>query len=157
MDPSRESPSAIATRAPHSARRRVMFGLAAALLVAACAGRPAPMSETAASHILSPADGDTVPPDFVVRLGVSGERVVPATGMRVEGEGHHHLFVDADLTPADSAIPKTDGIYHIGSGADSLQLQGLTPGRHRIIARFAYGDHVPMPGVATDTIWVVVE
>jgi len=126
-------------------------------LLAACAERASPPVNSAAVHILSPADGDTVPADVVVRLGVTGARVVPATGIRVEAEGHHHLFVDADLTPADSIIPKTDGIYHIGSGADSLLLQGLTPGRHRIIARFAYGDHVPMPGVATDTVWVVVQ
>lgn len=143
-------------RASRPARMRYILGLATALVVSACADRPAAKPELAASHILSPADGDTVPPDVVVRLSVTGERVVPATGIRVEGEGHHHLFVDADLTPADSIIPKTEGIYHIGSGADSLQLQGLTPGRHRIITRFAYGDHVPMPNVATDTIWVVV-
>jgi hypothetical protein len=125
-------------------------------LPTACAERPSPRVPLAEVEILAPADGDTVPPDFVVRLGVTGQKVVPATGIRVEGEGHHHLFVDADLTPADSIIPKTEGIHHIGSGADSLLLEGLAPGTHRIIARFAYGDHVPMPGVATDTIWVVV-
>jgi hypothetical protein len=136
---------------------RYTLCLATVLAVSACADRPPALVEPAASHILSPADGDTVPPDFVVRLSVTGEKVVPATGIRVEGEGHHHLFVDAELTPVDSAIPKTEGVYHIGSGADSLLLQGLAPGTHRIIARFAYGDHVPMPGVATDTIWVTVQ
>jgi hypothetical protein len=133
---------------------RLYIGL---LLLLGCADRPQLPVEPPASHIVSPADGDTMLGDFVVRLGVTGPQVVPATGIRVEGEGHHHLFVDADLTPADSVIPKTEGIYHIGSGADSLPLQGLAPGRHRIIARFAYGDHVPMAGVATDTIWVLVE
>lgn len=135
---------------------RHTFSLATALVLSACADRPRPPAEPAATHVVSPADGDTVSADVVVRLSVTGARVVPATGIRVDGEGHHHLFVDADLTPADSAIPKTDGVYHIGSGADSLLLQGLAPGSHRIIARFAYGDHVPMPDVATDTIWVVV-
>jgi hypothetical protein len=130
--------------------------IGAVLLVAACGNRPSPTVEPSASHILSPADGDTVASDALIRLGVTGARAVPADGMRREGEGHHHVFVDADLTPADSVIPKTDGIYHIGSGADSLRLQGLTPGTHRVITRFAYGDHVPMTSVATDTIWVVV-
>jgi hypothetical protein len=130
--------------------------LATALVITACADRPPARVEPAASHILAPANGDTLPPDFVVRLSVTGERVVPATGIRVEGEGHHHRFVDADLTPADSVIPRTDGIYHLGGGADSLRLQGLAPGRHRIITRFAYGDHVPMADVGTDTVWVVV-
>ncbi len=132
------------------------LALSTALLVAACADRPGPPAEPAASVILSPADGDTVPTEFVVRLDVTGATAVPATGLRVEGEGHHHLFIDANLPPADSVIPKTEGIYHIGSGADSLRVQGVTPGTHRIITRFAYGDHVPMPGVATDTIWVTV-
>lgn len=125
--------------------------------VAACADRPAPPTEPAASQILSPAEGDTVGPDFVVRLSVAGAQAVPATGIRIEGEGHHHLFVDADLPPADSVIPKTEGIYHLGSGADTLRLTGLAPGSHRIITRFAYGNHVPMTNVATDTIWVLVE
>lgn len=130
--------------------------LTAALLLAACGQRPAPPPAVAAERILSPTEGDTVPGDFVVRLGVTGERVVPATGTRVEGEGHHHVYVDVDLTPADSAIPKGDGIYHLGNGADSLVLQGVAPGPHRLIARFAYGDHVPMTSVATDTVWIVV-
>ncbi len=126
-------------------------------LLAGCGERPAPAAPAAASHILSPRDGDTVPWEFLLQLGVTGATAVPADGMRREGEGHHHVFVDADLTPADSTIPKTDGIYHIGSGADTLRLTGLAAGSHRIITRFAYGDHVPMPGVATDTIWVFVE
>ena len=127
--------------------------LALALLLAACADRRA---VPAASHILSPSDGDTVGPEVLVTLGVTGARAVPADGMRREGEGHHHLFVDADLTPADSIIPKREGIYHIGSGADTLRLVGLAAGTHRLITRFANGDHVPMAGVATDTVWVVV-
>jgi len=142
------------TALPHRIQRLLVN--VAALTVAACMDRPPARVEPAAVQILSPADGDTVPADFVVRLGARGAQAVPATGIRVEGEGHHHLFVDADLTPADSVIPKTEGIYHIGSGADSLLVHGLSPGRHRIITRFAYGDHVPVPNVATDTIWVVV-
>ena len=135
---------------------RYSFCLAAAVVVCACADRPPALVEPAASHILSPADGDTVPSEILVKLSVTGAQAVPATGNRIEGEGHHHVFVDADLTPADSAIPKTDGVYHVGSGADTLRISGLLPGTHRIITRFAYGDHVPMPDVATDTVWVVV-
>jgi len=131
--------------------------LAGAVLVAACGEHSAPAAPPAASHFLAPADGDTVGSEFVLRLGVTGVRAVPADGMQRDGEGHHHVFVDADLTPADSVIPKTADIFHIGSGADSLRIAGLDPGRHRIITRFAYGNHLPMPGVATDTIWVTVE
>lgn len=140
----------------HPATMRISSLLGIALLVAACADRPGPPAEPAATRVLSPADGDTVASDFVVRLSVTGAQAVPANGRRVEGEGHHHLFVDADLTPADSIIPKTEGIYHLGNGADSLPLRGLAPGTHRLITRFAYGDHMPMTSVATDTVWVVV-
>lgn len=137
-------------------KRRVGWPALLAATLGACADRPPPAS-AAASHILSPADGDTVGTEVLVTLGVTGARAVPADGMRREGEGHHHLFVDADLTPPDSIIPKTEGIHHIGSGADTLRLVGLAPGTHRLITRFAYGDHVPMAGVATDTIWILVE
>lgn len=130
--------------------------LSAMVLLAACGERP-PVAPAAASTIVSPADGDTVGTEVLVVLDVTGVRTVPADGMRREGEGHHHLFVDADLTPADSAIPQGGGIHHLGSGADSLRLQDLGVGTHRLITRFAYGNHVPMPGVATDTIWIMVE
>lgn len=130
--------------------------LGVVVLLSACGDRPRPIAEPAASRIVSPADGDSVSADILFRLSVAGARAVPADGMRREGEGHHHVFVDADLTPTDSIIPKTDGVYHIGSGADTLRLQGLTPGPHRIITRFAYGDHIPMTSMATDTVWIVV-
>jgi len=132
------------------------------VVIAACAGeRPAPEQPPAApsARILQPADGDTVvSPDVHVMLGVEGVQVVAATGQRVEGQGHHHLFVDRDLTPPDSVIPAgVAGIVHIGTGATEYTLSGLAPGAHRIIAVLAYGNHVPMAGVASDTVRVVVK
>jgi len=140
---------------------RAAFSL---LLLAACGGKP-PAGEPASTatvapavevRIVSPISGDTVAPDVLVRLGVNGAKLVPADGSRREGEGHHHLFVDADPTPSDSVIPKLEGIYHIGTGADTLRLTGLAPGPHRLIAIFAFGNHVPMPGVAPDTAEIFV-
>ncbi|MGE0553378.1 MAG: DUF4399 domain-containing protein [Gemmatimonadales bacterium] len=123
---------------------------------AADSGATVSVAPPIAVRIVSPATGDTVGPELLVRLSVSGARAVPADGSRQDGEGHHHLFVDADPTPGDSVIPKLEGIYHIGTGADTLTLSGLAPGRHRLIAIFAFGDHVPVPGVAPDTAWIVV-
>jgi hypothetical protein len=136
---------------------RIASSLVAVVLLTSCADRPKAPAEPIASRVVSPASGDTVAAEVLIRLSVTGARVVPANGMRIEGEGHHHLFVDADLTPADSAIPQAVGIHHLGSGADTLRLEGLAPGTHRVITRFAYGNHVPMTTMATDTIWFVVQ
>jgi hypothetical protein len=45
---------------------------------------------------------------------------------------------------------------HLGTGTSEYTVASLAPGRHRIIAVFASGDHVPMPSVARDTVTVIV-
>jgi hypothetical protein len=107
-------------------------------------------------EIVSPRDNAETAPDVLVELRVSGARAVLADGSRKEGEGHHHLFVDVDPTHLDSIIPRTPGIFHLGTGGDTLRLTGLTPGAHRVIAVFAYGDHVPIQAVAADTVTFTV-
>ena len=128
--------------------------------LAACGGDRAAERQAAPparAMIVQPADGDSVAPDLQVTLGAEGVEVVPADGQRVEGRGHHHLFIDVDPTPADSVIPAgVPGIVHIGTGASGWTVSGLAPGTHRIIAVLAYGNHVPMEGVGTDTVSVVV-
>lgn len=108
-------------------------------------------------RIVAPKRNATVRGESVtVRFKAEGIAIVPATGLKEEGKAHHHLFVDADLTPADSVIPKTPQIHHLGNGADSLVLTGLAPGRHRLIAVMAWGTHVPVAGARTDTITITV-
>ena len=95
--------------------------------------------------------GDTVH----IQLGAEGVKIVAATGKRVEGEAHHHLFIDPD-PPADTVmIPKNDAIRHLGTGADTISLV-LAPGTHRIIAVAAWGDHVPVAGAVRDTVTIEV-
>ncbi|MBI3983207.1 MAG: DUF4399 domain-containing protein [Gemmatimonadetes bacterium] len=107
--------------------------------------------------ILQPATGDTVGAEVRVILGAEGVEVAAADGQRVATRGHHHLFIDADVTPGDAVIPAgVPGIVHIGTGASEATVSGLAPGQHRIIAVLAYGNHVPMEGVGTDTVVVVV-
>lgn len=126
---------------------------AAALAVLAAGCRPAgPRVE-----IVSPRNGAIVGSSVLVTLRASpGLRVVPADGQRRAGEGHHHIFVDMDPPPRDSIIGTGRRIYHVGSGADTVTLTGLAPGSHRLIAVFAYGDHLPLAEVATDTVRIVV-
>jgi hypothetical protein len=131
-----------------------LFGLF--VLVGACAKTPEPpppAPPTAASvAINAPAEGGTTGSRIVVRLAASGVRVVAASGTRVAGEGHHHLFLDADPGPPETVIGTGGGIFHLGSGVDSLVLDSLAPGPHRLIAVFASGDHVPMAEVRADTV-----
>lgn len=125
---------------------------AVAALLGCARASPAPTVQ-----ILSPADADTVLGDsVVVRLAATGVEIVPATEKR-PGTGHHHLFVDADVTPADSAIPQgLTGILHLGRAQTEFTLTGLGGGAHRVIAVVADGDHVPLRPLVVDTVRFVV-
>jgi hypothetical protein len=136
-----------------------LVGLAVAGPVAGCGGSSADRAAeapVARVAIVAPAEGDSTGPSVVVRLTATGVRVVPATGLRVALEGHHHVFLDVDPVVPDSVIRTGPGIFHIGSGADSVRLDSLAPGPHRLIAQFAFGDHVPMVTVRADTIFFIV-
>src|SRR6266550_5200381 len=63
--------------------------------------------------ITVPANGATVSGPVKVVLVATGVEIVPATVER-PGTGHHHLFVDHDLTPVDDTIPRgVTGILHL--------------------------------------------
>ena len=141
------------------------------LTLAACGGGETAEAESAAAEsatpptestvqrveIVMPGDGAEVQGEVPIVLRADGVVVEAASGAREPGRGHHHLFVDTDLTPAGEPIPGgVPGIIHIGTGAGEHVLTGLAPGEHRIIAVLAHGDHVPMEGVATDTLMIVV-
>lgn len=131
--------------------------------VAACAGRAeTPATDTAATadaavEILGPADGDSVTLPVTIRLGATGVLVVPATGTREDGKGHHHLVVDGDAPSDTLPIPQPPVAFHLGNGATEKVLDSLPPGPHRVIAILAWGDHVPMTGVRRDTITFIVK
>jgi hypothetical protein len=139
------------------------------LLASACGGEPAnepPASEPAAApapaaperrvEITSPMEGETVQgPTVMVRLVAHGFSVVPA-GDTTPNSGHHHVFLDRDVSAAGTAIPAEAGfIIHMGNGADSLALATVAPGEHRLIAVVGDAGHVPVPGLA-DTVRFVV-
>src|SRR5206468_12785692 len=80
------------------------------------AGKPAKVKITA------PANGATVSGAVKVTLQATGVEIVPATDER-PGSGHHHLFVDHDLTPLTDAIPRgLPGILDLGRGPAALLL-----------------------------------
>jgi hypothetical protein len=155
--------------------RLALFPAAAvALLALACggggdhadsaqkAGDTIPMAmapSTPRVWVASPADGDTVPAaGFDVQVSVEGVRLVPAAPNRVEGEGHLHFFIDREVTRLDMPIPIDSAtIVHMGNAASSYTFRNLSPGPHRLILVYAYGDHTPDVKVATDTLNIVVK
>jgi len=146
-----------------SVGRIFILGLFAGVL-AACGPREVPetaeMSGAPAGpprvEILAPVEGDTVGGPVTIRLTASGITIAPASGVREEGIGHHHLIVNADPTLADQPIPSTAEYIHLGTGVSEWTFDSLPPGPHRIIAIIAWGDHVPIAGAVADTVRIVV-
>ncbi len=108
-------------------------------------------------EITAPADGATVDgPAVTVRLQASGVRIVQA-GDTTSGTGHHHVFLDDDVSPADQPIPTVPGrIIHMGDGSSELVLDDVPEGRHRLIAVVADGVHVPLQPWVSDTVFFTV-
>lgn len=104
---------------------------------------PAP---AALVRIIAPAEGDTTGADVTVVLTKDGVVIDKASGVRVEGIGHHHLFLDSVAVSDGDVIPPTSShVVHIGTGDSTYTFKGLAPGPHEIIAVIGYGDHAAMP------------
>lgn len=140
--------------------------LALTLTLAACGGDTSdtdsmPAGETPAMSaepigtvsILSPAEGSEVEgPSVTVELSVTGFPIVEAGNMTV-GTGHHHLYLDADLTPASEPVPTVPGsIIHMGDASSTYTFENVAPGEHRIIAVVADGAHFPLQPWVVDTV-----
>ena len=102
------------------------------------------------------ADGDVVPPVFVVRFTISGMGIAPA-GTQIENTGHHHLLIDVDQLPdLDVPLPMTDNIRHFGKGQTEVELQ-LTEGEHTLQLLLADHAHIPHdPPVLSEAITITV-
>ena len=111
---------------------------------------------SATVQIISPAEGATVGTDVTVVLQTSGIEIVSITPP-VPGTGHHHLYVDVDLTPLGEMVPQGDPqIIHQGDGSTERTIEGLAPGPHRIIAVVANPAHIPIDPPVTDTVHFTV-
>ena len=158
-----------------SQRTLPVLALLLPLSVAACGGdapQPAPeatgtsaptggaAAATAANPtvaILEPAEGAEITGTSVaVRLTAEGVEIVPA-GELVPGTGHHHLYLDADLTQADAPVPSVPGqIIHLGTGVSEYTFENVAPGTHRLITVVADGLHVPLKPWVVDTVTFTV-
>jgi len=138
--------------------------LVLSLLVAACGG-DAPDAEMPAGDgmmseqpigtvsILEPANnGDVTGTSVTVRLSVAGFPIVVAGDM-TPGTGHHHLYLDADVSEVTVPVPTVPGsIVHMGDGSSEYTFEDVSVGPHRLIAVVADGAHVPLMPLVVDTV-----
>ena len=136
--------------------------IAAVVLALGLAALVPPAAEAQAAskvtvQITSPQNGATVSGPVLIRLQATGVRIVPAS-VTQPGTGHHHLFVDHDLTWINDTIPLgSPGIIHLGGGQTEFVLDSLKPGPHRVIALIADWRHVPLNPLVADTVTFTVK
>ena len=107
--------------------------------------------------ITQPATGAQVMGENVtVSLQVAGFPIVPAGDM-TSGTGHHHLYLNADLTGVGEPVPTVPGsIIHMGDGSSEYTFEGVAPGEHRLIAVVADGIHIPLQPWVVDSVTFTV-
>ena len=141
---------------PYSAFRR-------GLLLAAVIGIPAmALAETAAPpgasvYIINLKDGDTVSSPFKVQFGLTGMGVAPA-GVEKPNTGHHHLIIDATLSPEELKQPIVADAKHVHFGGGQTEtMVTLPPGKHTLQLVLGDWSHIPfnppiMSAVTTVTV-----
>jgi hypothetical protein len=141
--------------------RTLAFALSFALAACGPADEPA-MEETPPTpamtsgggsvSIIEPADGAEIMGRTVTVRLESTVPILPA-GDLTPGTGHHHLFLDADVSAAGVPVPTVPGsIVHMGNAASEFRFDSVAPGTHRLIAVVADGVHVPLQPWVVDTI-----
>lgn len=122
------------------------------------AERPLPEAPPGATvRIVSPAEGEVVEgPSVTVVLEASGVPIVPATDTTT-GTGHHHLFLDDDVSAPGEVIPTITGrVVHMGTGVSEFTFEEVAPGEHRLIAVVADWMHIPLMPWVVDTVHFTV-
>ncbi|MFZ6750864.1 DUF4399 domain-containing protein [Undibacterium sp. Ren11W] len=111
--------------------------------------RPFPTGEKL-QYFVNIKDGDKVRSPFRVAFVVSGMGVSPVKAGEIEGTGHHHILIDAQMPvdikapiPFDKADEYQNQHYkHFGKGETETVLD-LPPGKHTLRLLFANHNHVP--------------
>ena len=134
----------------------VISMLAAAFPAVAPAQTAAPAN--AMVYFINVKDGDTVKSPFKIQFGLSAMGVAPA-GVEKPNTGHHHVLVDATLTPeqAKEPIPADEHHLHFGGGQTETTVT-LAPGRHTLQLVLGDWSHVPFnPPIVSPVITVEVK
>lgn len=114
-------------------------------------------SADARVQIVEPEAGATLAgPDVRIVLAAHGVDIVPA-GMDQPNSGHHHLFLNREVTPDGETIPAgVEGVVHLGGAQTEYVFEGLATGEYTLIAQLGDLAHVPVETVARDTVRFVV-
>jgi hypothetical protein len=115
--------------------------------------RPSTSVPGASVRIVSPSDGEVIEGgEVLVTLEAEGVIILPA-GDTTPGSGHHHLYLDEDLTDPSMPVPTVPGrIVHLGDGSSGYTFEGVEPGEHRLIAAVADFAHFPLRPLVVDTV-----
>jgi len=137
-------------------RRSLLIAIAIGVPVVALAETPAPRN--ASVYIISPKDGDTVTSPFKVQFGLSGMGVAPA-GVERPNTGHHHLIIDATLSPEELKQPIASDAQHMHFGGGQTEtMLTLPPGTHTLQLVLGDWTHVPFnPPIMSPVITVTVK
>jgi hypothetical protein len=129
------------------------------LVLVACGGEPAEDTVEQAAEpsagavtIVTPMNGALINGTEINVTLSSTVEILPAGDM-TPGTGHHHLYLNADLTPADQPIPTVPGsIVHMGDASTAFVFEDVEPGTYRLIAVVADGAHFPLEPWVVDTV-----
>jgi hypothetical protein len=138
---------------------RAAFALLAVFVVASSspAAAQTPSPEGAKVYFINLKDGAEVDSPFLVQFGLSGMGVAPA-GVEKPNTGHHHLLIDAKLTPEQlkEPIPADDNHKHFGGGQTEAMVT-LPKGQHTLQLVLADWTHIPhVPPVMSEPITITV-
>jgi hypothetical protein len=105
-------------------------------------------------RITKPNNGDELKSPIEVCMEVKNLELEPAKMGINEGKGHHHILFSS--LPADLSKPLgKKKVVHMGSGV-SCHTFKLSPGKHSLLALFAYGNHVPYDPPVSDKILITI-
>ena len=112
--------------------------------------------ESASVTIVTPMNGAQISGTQINVNLSSTVPILPAGGL-TEGTGHHHLYLNAELTPADQPVPTVPGsIVHMGDASATFTFEDVEPGDYTMIAVVADGVHVPLQPWVVDTVTFTV-
>ena len=122
-------------------------------LIALEYSKGAPAAEV---YFIAPKNDDIVSGEVVVKFGLQNFGVSPA-GLNVNGTGHHHLIIDADLPNLSQPIQDDKNHVHFGKGQTEVKFE-LEPGTHTLQLLLGDYRHIPhRPPIYSNKITIVVE
>ena len=145
--------------------KKATFALLVSFAFAACGGGDAepdatPETEAAPAAgtvtIVTPMNGALINGDEISVTLSSTVEILPAGDM-TPGTGHHHLYLNSELTPAGQPVPTVPGsIIHMGDASAAYTFTDVAPGEYTLIAVVADGVHVPLQPWVVDTVTFTV-